>query len=58
MPPLNKAWQTINEELSKKNSAFNIRKNGKSIDRASTDEIKIESKTDVQGIDIYVKENT
>lgn len=48
----------INEELSKKNSAFNIRKNGKSIDRASTDEIKIESKTDVQGIDIYVKENT
>ncbi len=48
----------INEELSKKNSAFNIRKNGKSIDRGCTDHIKIESKTDVQGIDIYVDDNT
>ena len=48
----------INEELGKKDSAFNIRKDGKSIDRASTDNIKIESKTDVEGIDIRVKENT
>ena len=48
----------INEELSKKNSAYNIRKNGTSIERGCTDDIKIESKTDVSGIDIYVKENT
>ena len=47
----------INEELHK-NSAYNIRKDGKSIDRASTDSIKIESKTDVEGIDIHVKEGT
>ena len=48
----------INEELGKKDSAFNIRKDGKSIDRASTDNIKIESKTDAEGIDIHVKEGT
>lgn len=48
----------INEELTKKDSAYNIRKDGKSIERASTDNIKIESKTDVSGIDIYVKEGT
>ena len=48
----------INEELSKKNTAYNIRKNGSSIDRASTDNITIESKTDNPGINIYVKEGT
>ncbi len=48
----------INEELGKKDSAFNIRKDGKSIDRASTDNIKIDSKTDKDGIDIHVKEGT
>ena len=48
----------INEEFNKKNSAYNIRKDGKSIYRACTDNIKIESKTDVEGIDIYVKEGT
>ena len=48
----------INEELSKKNTAYNIRKNGESIDRASTDDIKIVSKTDKPGIDIYVKDGT
>ena len=48
----------INEELGKKDSAFNIRKDGKSIDRASTDNIKIESKKDKEGIDIIVKEGT
>ncbi len=47
----------INEELHK-DSAFNIRKDGKSIDRASTDNIKIDSKTDAEGIDIHVKEGT
>lgn len=48
----------INEELTRKNSAFNIRKDGKSIERGSTENIKIESKTDKDGIDIYVKEGT
>ena len=48
----------INEELSKKNSAYNIRKNGSSIDRGCTENIRIESKTDVPGIDIYVDDNT
>ena len=48
----------INEELSKNGSAYNIRKDGKSIERGCTENIKIESKTDVSGIDIYVKENT
>ncbi len=48
----------INEELSKNGTAYNIRKNGSSIERNSTENIKIESKTDKPGIDIYVKENT
>ena len=48
----------INEELTRRNSAFNIRKDGKSIERGSTEDIKIESKTDKDGIDIYVKEGT
>ena len=48
----------INEELTRKDSAFNIRKDGKSVERGSTDNIKIESKTDKDGIDIYVKEGT
>ena len=48
----------INEELTRKDSAFNIRKDGKSIERGSTENIKIESKTDKDGIDIYVKEGT
>ena len=47
----------INEELNK-NGAYNIRKDGKSIDRASTENIKIESKTDKPGIDVFVKEGT
>ena len=46
----------INEELSKEGTAYNIRKDGKSIERASTEEIKIESKKNKPGIDIYVKE--
>ena len=48
----------INEELSKKNTAYNIRKNGKSIERECTENIKIVSKTDKPGIDIYVDDNT
>jgi len=48
----------INEELSKKNTAYNIRKNGSSIDRASTNDIKIVSKEDKPGIDIFVNDDT
>ena len=48
----------INEELNKKNSAYNIRKNGTSIERNSTKNIRIESKTDKSGINIYVDKNT
>ena len=40
------------------NNAFNIRKNGKSVERNITDDVRIESKEDGSGIDIYVKENT
>ena len=47
----------INEEI-RKGSAFNIRKDGKSIDRSSNDYIKIESKSDKDGINIYVNEGT
>ena len=38
--------------------AYNIRKNGKGIERKVTDNINIVTKKDVSGIDIYVKENT
>ncbi len=38
--------------------AYNIRKNGQGIERGVTDNINIVTKTDVAGIDIYVKENT
>lgn len=38
--------------------AYNIRKNGQGIERKVTENVKIETKTDKPGIDIYVKENT
>ena len=38
--------------------AYNIRKNGKAIEKKVTDNINIVTKKDVSGIDIYVKENT
>ncbi len=38
--------------------AYNIRKNGKGIDKKVTKNISIDSKTDVSGIDIRVKEGT
>ena len=38
--------------------AYNIRKNGKGIERKVTENINIVTKTDVSGIDILVKENT
>jgi Fe-S cluster assembly scaffold protein SufB len=49
--------EIINEEI-KNGSAYNIRKDGKSVDRLSNDNIKIESKKDKDGIDIVVKEGT
>lgn len=56
----------IDKELLKKISdlegtpkgAYNIRKNGKGIERQITENINIVTKTDKQGIDIFVKENT
>lgn len=38
--------------------AYNIRKNGQGIERKVTENVNIVTKTDVSGIDIYVKENT
>ena len=38
--------------------AYNIRKNGKGVERKITDNVNIVTKTDKPGIDIYVKENT
>ena len=44
------------ENISK--GAYNIRKNGKGIERKVTENVNIETKTDKSGINIYVKENT
>ncbi len=38
--------------------AYNIRKNGKGVERQVTENVNIITKKDVSGIDIYVKENT
>lgn len=38
--------------------AYNVRKNGQGIERRLTENVKIETKTDKSGIDIYVKEDT
>lgn len=38
--------------------AYNIRKDGKGIERKITENVNIVTKTDVSGIDIFVKENT
>ncbi len=38
--------------------AYNIRKDGKGIERKVTENVNIVSKSDVSGIDIFVKENT
>ena len=45
----------INGELQ---GAYNIRKNGKGVERKITENINIVSKEDVSGIDIFIKENT
>ena len=41
-----------------RNGAYNIRKNGKGVERQVTDNVNIVTKTDKPGIDIFVKENT
>ena len=38
--------------------AYNIRKNGKGIERKNTENVEIKTKEDRDGIDIFVKENT
>ncbi len=48
----------ISDSETQKVDAYNIRKNGKSIDRKSNPFVQILPKKDNQGIDIYVKENT
>ncbi len=45
-------------DASKYEGAYNIRKNGKGIERKVTENINIVSKQDNLGIEIYVKENT
>ncbi len=49
------------EEIAGENirsGAYNIRENGKGVERQITDNVKIETKLDGTGINIYVKENT
>jgi len=47
----------ISEDIAE-NAAYNIRKDGQGIKRNVTENINIVSKTEVSGIDIFVKENT
>ena len=47
-----------NVDLDKLKGAYNIRKNGKLLVRNTTPNINIVTKTDKDGIDIYIKENT
>ena len=53
----NNLLNTINGKF-EYNGAYNVRKNGEVIDRNETENIKIISKKDLPGFDIYVKENT
>ena len=57
--------EKIEEELLEKvagqdvrKGAYNIRKDGKGVERQVTENIRIETKKDVSGIDIFVKEDT
>lgn len=54
----NKLLEKITELNFDKSNAFNIRKNGKSIERNITDDVSIINKEDGSGIDIYIKDNT
>lgn len=58
---MNKIEEELLEKVSGENirtGAYNIRENGKGVERKITDNVKIETKTDTPGINIYVKENT
>lgn len=59
---INQLDQSLLNEISDfdqiKKGAYNIRKNGKGIERKVTENINIMTKTDKPGINIYVKENT
>lgn len=59
---INKIDQELLNEISNleniSKGAYNIRKNGKGIERKVTENVNIVTKTDKSGIDIYVKENT
>ena len=48
----------ITDYNSIRKGAYNIRKNGEGIERKVTENVNIVTKTDVSGIDVYVKENT
>lgn len=48
----------ISENFDENKEVYNIRKNGKSIERKVNSYIDIVNKEDKSGIDIYVKENT
>ncbi len=48
----------VTETLTDQSEVYNIRKNGESIKRKSSDYINIVPKEDKSGLDIYVKENT
>lgn len=54
----NRLLKEITTKYKLKKGAYNIRKNGAGIERSVTENINIVSKTDKQGIDIIVKENT
>lgn len=53
-----KLLKEISDTEGEYTGAYNIRKNGKGIERKITENINIITKKDVSGIDIYVKENT
>lgn len=59
---MNKIYENLLEEISDLHEipqgAFNIRADGEGLDRRSTENIEIKTKTDKPGIDIIVKENT
>ena len=62
MEDINKIDENLLNEISNveeiKKGAYNIRKNGKGIERQITENVNIETKKDKPGINIYVKENT
>lgn len=54
----NELLEKISDYKIDNNVAHNIRENGESISRVETENIKIETKKDKPGINIYIKENT